>query len=674
MTKHDSLNEAADVLNALPLESRPRSDGLDRILAARARGERHDLPTREPRFSGLRRLFAIGMAAAAILLASVILFDRPGNELIAGAISGELRFSNPMPTAGARIKVTYKAPENLAAEKELRLRARFRTRWDATYNRTTTQVTAASLERGRSGLYEGEFTLPPGAVYMAAAVENKRGTTLDDHRGYLWELIVHADGKPTYDALNQQFNDVISRSPDSALAIARRTTALHPEDPDGWANRVGFETFMVGPEGRATVLPKARELYASLDRTMRAGSPSPELIDKLLRLIPQIRDQDFSTDGAYWSERLLSLADSSATARYYRITRMNSRVLRDSSQAPAALDSVERYWNTGDSVDSYVRQWGFQIALRTRDSAAVFRWARRFATPDPFRAPYIYAQVAEIPRLRRAAIAEMRRAMTDIVTIGPARRELEMTVREDTGFRRDAYRAAQVLFGRTLLAAGDTTAGTRELRATTTEGWDLGRFEQVAQLLDKTGDAAAAKSLYAMIAVDPATPTVRRDSIRTARSLGTDDLKAATEAMIERVGARSISRAFNDSLIVTAPNGGTTRVHQLTGGRPAVILIWSRHCGHSRAQLRMLNDVKDALERQGVAFVPVTVEAPGPEVNAVLAENGVRWESYYDAGGALRQALHNIGTPKFYVLDRAGRIRFESSSPWLSVTQSAAIK
>jgi hypothetical protein len=304
----------------------------------------------------------------------------------------------------------------------------------------------------------------------------------------------------------------------------------------------------------------------------------------------------------------------------------------------------------------------------------VFRWARRFAAPDPFRAPYIYSQLAENPRLRRAALAEMRRAMAEIETLGPARRDLGMTIREDSAFRRDAYRSSQVLLGTTLLADGDSASALRELRATTTDGWDLGRFEQVAQLLDRTGDRPAATRLYAMIAVDPATPEARRDSLQTARALTPEDVKVATADMIERVSARAISRAFSDSLVVTTTNGATTSVSQLLGGKPGVILVWSRHCGFSRAQLRMLSDVKDALQRQEVSFIPVTVEAPGAEVSAVLAENGVRWESYYDAGGALRQALHNIATPRFYVVDRSGRIRFESSSPWLSVTQSATIK
>jgi hypothetical protein len=179
-----------------------------------------------------------------------------------------------------------------------------------------------------------------------------------------------------------------------------------------------------------------------------------------------------------------------------------------------------------------------------------------------------------------------------------------------------------------------------------------------------------------MVIVDPATPAPRRDSLQAAftKQIRPADLKAASEALVARVSARSISRPLNDSLSVTTTSGGSIRLKQLLGGKPGVILVWSRYCGISRAQLGMLNDVKAALERQGVAFIPVTVEAPGAGVNTVLSESGAKWESYYDGGGAVRQSLHNIMTPKFYVVDAGGRIRFESPSPWLSVTQASAIK
>ena len=87
----------------------------------------------------------------------------------------------------------------------------------------------------------------------------------------------------------------------------------------------------------------------------------------------------------------------------------------------------------------------------------------------------------------------------------------------------------------------------------------------------------------------------------------------------------------------------------------------------------MLNDVKEVLDRQDVAFIPITIEAPNPDAKAALIANGARWDSYYDADGSLRQALRNIATPQYYVVDRKGNVRFDGPLPWSSVTQAAVL-
>ena len=83
------------------------------------------------------------------------------------------------PTAGEVIAVEYTPVPELRGEDQLRLRARFRTSRDVSYNDGSDQVAAAELERGRGGVFRGLFTLPAEAVF---AVEDLTGERVDHNR------------------------------------------------------------------------------------------------------------------------------------------------------------------------------------------------------------------------------------------------------------------------------------------------------------------------------------------------------------------------------------------------------------------------------------------------------------------------------------------------------------
>jgi hypothetical protein len=190
-----------------------------------------------------------------------------------------------------------------------------------------------------------------------------------------------------------------------------------------------------------------------------------------------------------------------------------------------------------------------------------------------------------------------------------------------------------------------------------------------------SGDSVAASRLYSLVAVDPATSTVLRDSILKAYSpfWRGGELEAARKTMAERILALAINRRIPDSLSLQSSDASPVRLRQLLNGKVGVVAIWSRFCGPSMAQLRMLNNVKDALEHQDVAFIPITIEGPNPDAKAALVAGGARWDSYYDADGSLRQALHNTRTPQYYVIDRHGNVRFAGGLAWSSVTQAAVL-
>jgi hypothetical protein len=119
--------------------------------------------------------------AAALVIASW--FAGPNSDLLAGDLSGDLRFAPARPHAGDSVAVTFRAPATLVGERRLVLRGRFRTAWDAAYNHGTHQQAVAMLQRGRGGLYHGGFRLPAGVTFATFAVEDTAARQVDSQGG-----------------------------------------------------------------------------------------------------------------------------------------------------------------------------------------------------------------------------------------------------------------------------------------------------------------------------------------------------------------------------------------------------------------------------------------------------------------------------------------------------------
>jgi hypothetical protein len=138
--------------------------------------------------------------------------------------------------------------------------------------------------------------------------------------------------------------------------------------------------------------------------------------------------------------------------------------------------------------------------------------------------------------------------------------------------------------------------------------------------------------------------------------------------------AGASSQTLPNNISITDEQGTRVQLASLTRGHVSVVAFWSRFCGISRLRLPLLAATRRALEGREIAFLPITTEAPGPDVRAFLRDHRIELTSYYDDHGQARRATYNISTPTYYVLDAAGRVRFQSHTPTLAITEAVALQ
>ena len=660
-----------------------RADALERVLRARSLGERRILPAEMPRSRTLRRSVVVTWAAAAALLVTVLLVVRAASvaHLTAAETSGSLSFSPERPTAGARVSIRYHPPLALAGARILHLRARFRTRWNAEYTRDTRQALVTVLQRTGGDEFRGTFELPSDVVYAAFAVEDSAGTIVDANDGKLWDILVYDGGRPSLAALQQQMNDEMDRSPDSALTLARHMTAVYPAEPTAWASRIGFESFMLGQLPDSVNAANVGRFFR-FDSTLRGQhTVTPALMEGMLALSVQIAAPAGTAKRVadYWRERLAADAVGSPEAGMRAISGLNSRALRDSVFAAAAADSVERLWLNGDSSITREALYGFQIASRSGDSAAAFRWADRVAGRQPDGAEFLFVRLAQSSSWRPAALEHLRAIAHRYGAPDERRRPLELNKIQDARDRAEKARTVLASLGELLLAAGDTAAALDTLQRTLDGGWDLARFRRVADLYWRTRDTTAAARAYAFVVADLATPQSWRDSVGQVFSRllqGTrwnDLIGSAREELRRRVLEGAVSQRLKRDVRLTGDDGRVVPLSSLTAGKVSVLAFWSQYCGPSRAQLPLYASLRSQFDSIGAAFIPVTVESPSRDLHDFLRAVDPAFLTWFDPHGDLRVATNNIGTPTYYVVDPSGRIRFVGHTPALALTQAAAL-
>lgn len=663
--------EIEDALTGLPGE--PLPEGLKaRVLASRAAGARSILPVEDVAVAH-RGMPAIGRWAAAAasitLVAAAAMMLGRAPEVQASATAGTLTFSAEMPRSGDTVVVTYRAVAPLAREPRLVLRARLRTPTHQSYGAGVGVHSVATLARDRDGTYWGRMVLPADVVFAAFAVEDTAAARIDDNDGRLWELLTSTDGTtPAFDALNQRAEDLMGRNWEEGHATVRRMIALYPDDQRGWIWLRAFHSWL-GLAGEDSIKAMHERRLESVHRRWRDDrSIPPELIG---RIYWYARMDDTAT-WSHWRARLLDEAPTTSFAIQERIRDVMAALetSRDTAQALAALHVLwaEAPYDRAEQVG-----WAaFGLVRPSSDTSAILLWRDRLVASARDRieqAQWMAQRLARIPALRQHGIDRLGQEIARLDSLPPTVRPLGMTAerhREEVAATR---RRLQASLGSALVAAGRDERGLATLNEAAREGWDLQVLQGARSASLAAGDTAAALMYAARLAADPrsdtaATAEATRLALRTMSADSWRQARAdAQREFTTRMLAGSDIKPRRGRSRVKDLSGATHDLATLAGGQVTVVAIWSRYCGPAVDALPKLGAVAERLAASGVRVVGVVEErVPSPELRAFLEARKVTMPTYLDAFSEVSGAFNSWGTPAYYVLDEAGRIRFAATS------------
>jgi len=653
----DALRSPGDAARAAAAPP-PPADALDRILARRAAGDRVLLPVDGPAPAprALPRRAMLAAAAVALLVIAGALLFRP-HELEAGR--SELRLIPANPHPGQTVRVEYRPGARLEHEPVLILRA-------AEQKPGADQLrggrVVARLTRTAGGLFTGSYRLPGSIAYARFAVEDGGGSRVDASEA--WDVVAAAaDGRPGLEGMKLRYH---ARSFTNTLAAARTAdslAALYPDAPGAWL-RAWWAASEAATEAARDTLKRVHRQQLRRVGALVAAQPRPAVGD-LADMVFYADALDDTALALAWRRRLLERDSLSAAAFQQRVF---ATVERYRGHPARELAEFERMWSQGGRVSPQLPFTATQVAAAAGDGEAVLRWGDRATEQDPMLVAFATRMALRFPAVRGEAMERARRTVRRLLAFDADGRPLELTVAEYYTMLRQhaAYFLGEM--GKAMAAQGRHAAARDTLELAMADTWDLSIFRSVAQARLALGDTAGALQAYARVAADPETTQAFDDSVlaaigarRTAREWPMEVTRARGQ-MRAWLTARAVDRPVRGRLLLVDASGARREIDPAFAG-PTLVAFWSRYCPPSIAQLGQLQALHGQLTRRGVRLVTITDEAPSPEVRAFLARHGLTFPVLYDVDRAARRAFDNNATPRYLLLDRAGRIRFDSYAP-----------
>jgi hypothetical protein len=653
---------------ALPEAMLPE-DGLARVLARRAAGERAILPVEDapvpydaPARLGAGRPWLRAAAGLVLLIAAaagLMQLTAPRLE----AVASQMQMAPAAPRAGEAIQLAYTRGSGFAGARELVVRAHLRHPGERAYLQTSTVVVLDTLRPDGDGVFRGEIRIPGEAVYAALTVETPDGMEVDANGRSHWEVLVHdSAGRPLRDALEQKSQELTGRDWEGAFAAARERVRLYPDDPESWSSVSFFERVLRGAAAKDSLDSIHRARFAALDSALWSRMDVDGAQMGAMYFYASSLEDSIAADR--WDQRLRTEHPRHPEAVQLRAIHIMRTRYPDSVAMLRGLDSL---WDeVGPAHDQLVQQ-GLAAARRVRDPEAIRRWVARYLRMNPRSAGGVAAlALADDPALRPYAMqllrAELARLQSpdDRQRFGITRAEFR-TVRDG-----GAARVLSVL-GRLLLADGQARAAldTLSLASEAPAVWDANVFLLAGRARLQAGDTAGAVRLLARVAVDPGVDAARRDSLAAqgAASVGAAGWNAALETargeMRDRVLARSVQRPVPRRARLVSPGGAVVPLSDVIGEGAAVVVFWSRHCGPALEAVEGINRLAATLRAGGVRLVVMTEEGPSAAFAADVRELGLAVPIHHDTRREAAHGFRSSGTPGYFVLDSEGRIRFE---------------
>jgi thiol-disulfide isomerase/thioredoxin len=658
-----------DAIRTEPVPGLP-ADTFQRILARRSAGERVILPASAPGVRRHKPWFAVpAIAAAIVLLVIGALVGLRAPELEAEA--SELRILPEKPRAGEEIRVEYRATSKLAGEDSLVLRARFFFGESRFVDR---RATVATLTRSGDRMYRGRFQLPDSVVYAAFAVENFGGDRVD-YNPAEWTSMVHgADGQPLFAALASEADYRSEWDTGLALETARKITQLYPDSIEGWTRLYYGEKEEANQEGKDSLRAVHRMRLHALERQLvQRSEVTPEVMSSLYFYASAVED---TVVERRWMERLIRENPTHPAAVQLRVFK---EVQAHRGDPPRLLILFERLWEEGGASTPQLPFTAFTTAQRAGDSDALRRWGERLEQAEPDAGAMIARAFSQVPSLRKEAMPRLRARIRYLDELQSEDRRLGHTIDDQ---RRDYQRGRGFFLGqlgRALIDAGHTEAGLDTLARAVEATWNVELFRTIAETKLAAGDTAGALPVFARAAADPATTPAFSDSarLRVGRHFDANRWAELTKRGRQELHTYIWSQATNRGLrgkVRLADLEGTTHTFQPESDRPTFVAFWSRYCPPSLMELDQLQQISDELHTRGVRTVAITDEEPSSDVREFLKKNNHSFPVFFDTQGDAQRAFDNRATPRYFVLEPSGQIRFDTRLPDDVIRQVALLQ
>jgi peroxiredoxin len=636
----------------------PDPDTMSTVRRRWDAGERVILPSAE--VTAAKRRYGGVLAAAAgiaLLVATGLIIG--DNE--ARANRSLLQFDPVDPRPGDTVQVEYQATGWLGGEERLYLRARYRTALDMPRARGAHAVDVTQLMRSGRGRYSGILVLPDSAVYAVFAVEDSAARRVDSNSRRLWEWLEQGDGKPTRDALLQKHYDLIGENWELAYETARVATDLYPEDPFLWYYRQSLETALLGslPGDSLGKVHRAR-----IDALHSKFASAVDLTAEQLSGMYWLAYGSGVADTAvvqYWRHRLLVEAPNHPSSVQERAL----DIVRQSEEVTDALQELESLWRDVGPTHTRLARLGLDWAFRARDKTRILTWLHRRETIEPWSTLSKTMRLLEIPATRDTALIRLRAELDKLKEQGSSERDLDETMSE---WRREsAARRRTILtaIGRGQVVSGRLSQGLDTLRLAAEDGWDSAVFRTIADVRIELGDTLGALNMLSRVVVDPGTSPTVSDSLDLvgSRIMGADMwLRAVRDSrlmMYERTLRMAADAKVSLDLPLQRSDGSRTTLLEETRNRVAVVAFWSRYCAPALSQLRQLQAIAERLEARNVSLLAITGEQPSQDLSEFLAAGLTQLPVYSDSRGEAGEAFNVWGTPRYFVMDADGRLRFE---------------